>query len=140
MATESICSTMSTMSVSVFGEDDVVLEVALDSIFKQLQTSLDDAHCEIRTMAMDLDRECNDFKISYEHDSKIQEYVDGLAGLFKELKSVSKQVMGKPDNEEDKAWLKEQLERKKREAQIAKDDAKRAREAKCHDGKCVKIG
>jgi hypothetical protein len=138
MATESICSTMSTMSVSVFGEE-IILEQALDSIFKQLQTSLNDCHSQTREMAMDLDRD-DDFKIFYEHDRKIQEFVDGLTVLFKELKSVSKQVMGKPDNEEDKAWLKEQLERKKREAQIAKDDAKRAREAKCHDGKCVKIG
>ena len=138
MATESICSTMSTMSVSVFGEE-IILEQALDSIFKQLQTSLNDCHSQTREMAMDLDRD-DDFKIFYEHDRKIQEYVDSLTVLFKELKSVSKQVLGKPDNEEDKAWLKTQLERKKREAQIAKDDAKRAREAKCHDGKCVKIG
>jgi hypothetical protein len=138
MATESICSTMSTMSVSVFGEE-IILEQALDDIFKQLQTSLNDCHSETREMAMNLDRE-DDFKIFYEHDRKIQEFVDGLTVLFKELKSVSKQVMGKPDNEEDKAWLKEQLERKKREAQIAKDDAKRAKEAKCHDGQCVKIG
>ena len=138
MATESICSTMSTMSVSVFGEE-IILEQALDSIFKQLQTSLNDCHSQTREMAMDLDRD-DDFKIFYEHDRKIQEYVDSLTVLFKELKSVSKQVLGKPDNEEDKAWLKEQLERKKREAQIAKDDAKRAKEAKCHGGKCIKIG
>jgi hypothetical protein len=141
---ESTCSIMSTMSVSVFGEDDVVLEVAIDDIFKQLQTSLNDAHCEVRSMCMDLDRD-GDFKISYEHDSKIQDYVDDLTGLFKELKSVSKQVLGKPDNDEDKQWLKEQTERKKREAQVAKDNAKRAREAakeeqKCHEGSCVKIG
>jgi hypothetical protein len=138
MATESICSTMSTMSVSVFGEE-IILEQALDSIFKQLQTSLNDCHSQTREMAMDLDRD-DDFKIFYEHDRKIQEFVDGLAGLFKELKSVSKQVMGKPSTPEDKVWLTEQLERKKREAQIAKDDAKREKEAKCHDGSCIKIG
>jgi hypothetical protein len=124
--------------VSVFGEE-IILEQALDDIFKKLQTSLNDCHSETREMAMNLDRE-DDFKIFYEHDSKIQEYVDGLAGLFKELKSVSKQVMGKPATEEEKAWLKEQLERKKREAQIAKDNAKREKEAKCHDGSCIKLG
>jgi hypothetical protein len=89
----STCSSLlSTMSVSVFGEE-IILEQALDSIFKKLQTSLNDCHSQTREMAMDLDRD-GDFKISYEHDSKIQEYVDGLAGLFKELKSVSKQSHG----------------------------------------------
>jgi methyl coenzyme M reductase subunit D len=121
--TESVCSVMSTMSVSVFGEE-VVLETALDDIFIKIQASLNDAHSEIRTMCMDLDRE-DDFKISYEHHIKVEDYVDDLTKLFKELKSVSKQILGKPEDPEDKLWLKDKIDRKKREAQIAKDNLKR---------------
>jgi methyl coenzyme M reductase subunit D len=137
--TSSVCSDMSTMSVSVFGEE-VVLEVAIDNIFNQIQDSINNTHCEVREMCCDLDRE-NDFKVSYEHYEKINNYSDDLAMLFKELKSVSKQVLGKADTTEDKQWLKEKIERKKRLAQITKDDAKREKEtSKCHNGSCVKIG
>jgi hypothetical protein len=136
----SLCSTMSTMSVSIFGEE-VVLETAVDNIFIKIQTSINDTHCEVRNLCMDLDRE-NDFKISYEHHDSICNYVDDLNVLFKELKSVSSQVLGKPDNDDDKQWLKSKIERKKLEAKILKENAKSAKDAaaKCHGGSCVKIG
>ena len=140
--TESTCSMMSTMSVSVFGEE-VILEKAIDDIFIKIQDNINNTHCSVRNMCMDLERD-NDFKISYEHHDTICTYVDDLAMLFKELKSVSSQVLGKPDTTEDKQWLKEKIERKKIEAQMAKDNAKLAKEAakaaKCHEGSCIKIG
>tara|TARA_R110000782_G_scaffold71722_1_gene143758 strand:+ start:1653 stop:2018 length:366 start_codon:yes stop_codon:yes gene_type:complete len=116
---------MSTMSVSVFGEE-VKLEVAIDDIFKKIQTSINNTHYQIREMCMDLDRE-DDFKVSYEHHVKVGDYVDDLAGLFKELKSVTKQVLGKPDTPEDKVWLVNKVARRKQEIQMIKDNAKLAK-------------
>ncbi len=136
--TESTCSMMSSFSVSLFGEE-VKLEKAIDDIFKQIQDSINHTHYQIREMCMDLDRD-DDFKVSFGHYEKINNYVDDLGILFKELKSVSIQVLGKPNTDEEKIWLKEKLARKKLEVQMTKDNAKREKEAAKHEGSCVKLG
>ena len=118
----SIGSDFSDLSVSVFGEDDVPIEQALDQVFKELQESLNNCHCEVRTMAMDLERANGDFKISYAHHVQIEDYIDGFSCLFKELKSVSKQILPKPDKDQ-KMWYQEQQLKRKLQKMNAKKNA-----------------
>ena len=115
----SIGSNFSDLSVSVFGAEDVPIEEALDQVFKSLQESLNNCHCEVRSQTMDLERENEDFKVAYQHQVQIENYIDGFSSLFKELKSVSKQIMPKPTKEE-KVWFQEQQLKRKLEKMNAK--------------------
>ena len=81
MDTDSLCWTMSTMSVSVFGEE-MALENAVDKVFNEIQTAINGSHVVIRSMGMDLDRD-PEFRALYEQHSEIEDFVDELTELFK---------------------------------------------------------
>ena len=88
----SVCSTAS-QSVSVFGTDDVDLEVATDKIFKELQDTLNQTHCAIRELVMIPER--NETYIeaaAIYHD--IKDYTIEFADLMKELGKVANQIIG----------------------------------------------
>jgi len=124
----SIGSAMSGMSISAFGEDDMELEVALDKLFKDLQTHLNETHCQTRSLAM-LSQQDADYKTALDHEAIIDENVDGMIELFKELKRILPQVIGKPQDAEEKAILathKAALKARKDQAKAAEIAAKAA--------------
>ena len=90
-------SAMSEQSVSYFGEE-VNLETALDSIFKQIQTFMNDTHCAVRTMAAVEDQD-NDYMRALDLYHDITASIDDLLDLLKELKKISREVLGKPPSE-----------------------------------------
>lgn len=108
----SISSKMSMMSVSHRG-DEVPLEEALDEIFRELQSNLNDTHCLMREIAMSEEQD-NDFKEICKQCWDVESNIDGMHGLFKELKSVLKQVRG-PIPAAEKQWVESQLAMKKQE-------------------------
>jgi len=123
----------------VFGEDDVPLEEAIDSLFKQLQQSFNYTHSSVRELHMSSDRG-DEFKEIAEVGFTIQNYVRETADLFAELQDVVKQVVGTPKTQEDKLWyaqeklkIKQQILKSKQEMkaekQKAKEEAKQAKEA-----------
>ena len=105
---ESLCSGMSGMSVSFFGEE-VGLEQALDTCFKDLQDHLNESHVLTRQLAM-LSEQDGDWVSAVDLAFAIQERCGDMAGLFKELKSVVIQVRGKPMNDAEKKYLKDKTE------------------------------
>ena len=111
-------------SVSFRGEEMDVSD-ALDLLFRDLQKNLNHCHCSVRQLAQCEER-ADTFMEAAEFDFQIQDYVDGLGVLFKELKQVSKDVLGKPPpeyKEEYKTALENRKAdklRKKEEAKIAK--------------------
>jgi hypothetical protein len=114
-----------TSYVSFRGEEMDTSE-ALDMLFKDIQENLNNCHCCIRQLAQCEDR--NDtFLEAAEFDFQIQDFVDELAGLFKELKGVSKDVLGKPPPEYKNLYAialekrKEDKLRQKNEAKMNKD-------------------
>jgi enoyl-[acyl-carrier-protein] reductase (NADH) len=113
---------MSEMSVSVFGEE-MQLEVAIDRVFKDIQNAINGSHCQIREMVSDMDRD-DDYKVAVEHQTNIDTFVTELGDLFKQLKSVVKQITPKPETDEEKQWLATRKERIKTEQRIAKEQAK----------------
>lgn len=119
----SVSSAGSCMSVSYCGSE-VALEVALDDIYQKLQDHLNKLHCCSRTMAMLSEQETDqdaDFKECAKYNDVIVENVDGMADLFKELKSISKEILGKPPTPDLKLWYTNHLMMIKEEKRVAKD-------------------
>ena len=127
----SVSSARSSMSVSYCGSE-VALEEALDDVFQKLQQHLNDAHCAVRSMSMLEEQsmdEDEDFKEATKYDDTIQDDVDGMIALFKDLKSISKQVLGKPPNPDMKTWYVNHQAARKQEAQLEKERQKLAKVA-----------
>jgi len=124
----SISSAMSGMSVSYNGVD-MEIEEAIDDIFKKLQGFINNTHCEIRSLAM-----CPEQDANYMEALQIWKQLDtsiyGALDLFSELRSISKQVLGKPSadmKEEVKAQLdkwKMETKQKKEQEKLLKNEAK----------------
>lgn len=128
----SIASDATSITVSAFGED-MDLEKAIDQIYKELQNAMNYSHCSTRELAMEAEREGN-FEDVATHGFQIQDHVDEMLELFKELKTVVKQVVGRPKGDDEKKWLSEQKEaRKRKKAQqklMDKQEAERLKREK----------
>ena len=107
----SVNSCMSSMSVSINGQE-VILESALDNVFKSIQGALNSTHCSTREACMILDQD-NDFKTMVLKGDEVIDNIDEIGSLFKDLKSIIKQVMLKPDGAEEKDWLKSHVDERK---------------------------
>jgi hypothetical protein len=111
------------MSVSYCGSE-IGLDEALDQCFLGLQQNLNNAHVFIREMVMGVDR-----NESYEHmlrkTLEINDEIDSMTDLFKELKSVTKQVLGTPQASE-KAAMKKIVDEYKAAKKKIIDDKKAA--------------
>ena len=92
---------------------------------RTLQTRLNEMQCAVRSMAMDEQKldDDEDFKQLVEYEDSIQDNIDGIIMLMKELSSVTKQVRGKPGLES-KAWYTQHLAQRKAEKQRVKDELK----------------
>ncbi len=101
----SICSAMSDMSVSYCGSE-MPLEQALDECFVSLQDTLNHLHCYVRELGM-LPEQDSDYMVGLDKVLQINDGIDDMTDLFKELKSVSKQVIGNPDKS-----IKEEVKKK----------------------------
>lgn len=125
----SVYSTKSSMSVSYCGSE-MPLEQALDDVFQKLQQHLNAAHCAVRSMSMAEDQsmdEEDDFKELVKYNDIIQDDTDGMIELFKDLKNISKQVLGKPPNPNMKAWYVNHQAQRKEEARLEKEREKLAK-------------
>ena len=117
----SVSSNGSCMSVT-FQNDDVPLEECLDEIFMSLQGFLNTLHMDTRTMSQ-LDDRNEDYEFQLNHILKIGDIIDDMSDLFRELKAVSRQVIGKPPKGEEIAMKKlvedHKLARKMEKATLA---------------------
>ena len=122
----SISSSTSTI-VSFRGDDDVSLDDALNVLYQELQENLNHSQCSIRTLSLCSEQD-NDFIESANIYFELNDYVDTILELFQELKSVSKQCLGKPPQEFKEQYAKMILDRKQAK-QKAKEAEKQAKEA-----------
>ena len=98
----SISSAMSGMSVSIHGEE-VNLEDAVNDCFKSIQGHLNNTQNHICSLATADDR--GDFRYSYELQCKINFNLAEMMILFRDLKSIVKQIKLKPETDEDREWI-----------------------------------
>ena len=132
--TESTCSQMSGMTVSAFGDNEMDLEEALDHVFVDLQTFVNGTHCGVRELSM-----CEDRNDTFIEASKLWRVIDrditGALYLFKELKSITKQILGNAPPEYRAEYAELKLSWK------AADDQEKlaAKEAKKEEAKAKKL-
>ena len=129
----SIASDATSISVSFCGEE-MPLEQAIDTVYKDLQNSLNFCHCSTRELNMMAEKDDTEFQVIMKNAFAIDDFIDEMSDLFKELKLVVKQVVGKPQNDDEKEWLKKQKESRKEKKRIeklrAKEDAARLKAEK----------
>ena len=115
----SVCSQMSEMSVLIHG-DDVNLVEAIDTVFRDLQHHLNSSQCNLRNLAQCGER-LDEFQVSHRYCVDIDDNLSEMLLLFKDLKSIVKQIKLKPESPEEVDWLKEfELTRK-----LEKEEQKR---------------
>jgi hypothetical protein len=120
----SVSSNCSGVSINFRGEE-VDLSDALDSLFRELQSNLNNSQCSIRSLAMCDERNENFLEAAGYH-FQIEDYVETLLSLFKELRQVSKDALGRPPPEYKKEYA-EMVEKRKMEKSFNKlkiDDIK----------------
>ena len=88
---DSIVSGFSMVSV---GGETVSCEVAIDDSCKDMQTSLNEIHSYLRLMLM-ADERGDSYEESLEDYTKLYELIDEGMSLFKDLKSLVKQIQPK---------------------------------------------
>ena len=101
----SVCSQMSEMSVSMHG-DEVNLVEAIDTVFRDLQQHLNSSQCNLRNLAQCGERN-DEFEVSHKYCCSIDDDLSEMLLLFKDLKSIVKQIKLKPESDEEKEWLKQ---------------------------------
>jgi hypothetical protein len=89
----SMASNMSERSVSVFGEE-MPLDEAIDQIFKEIQSHINDMHCSIRELCQSEDRN-DSYEEAIEFFDSIASHVKEGNTVFKELVKVCKQLLPK---------------------------------------------
>ena len=118
---------MSNMSVSYQG-NEIPLHEALDECFTELQGHLNHLHSYTRELAM-MPEQDSEYEVELKQVLIIHDTIDDMSCLFSELKSVVKQVIGKPPAEikdamkklmdDHKAERKRMKDREKEEQKLA---------------------
>ena len=104
MAESSICSNMSSVTVSAFG-DEMPLEEAVDAIFKDIQDHINELHVQIRLLTMTEDHG-ESYEDAFEYYYHVVEHIREGNALFKELPKVMKQILPPRPKDLPKDWEK----------------------------------
>ena len=132
------CSQMSMASVSYCGSE-MPLSQALDECFTELRGTLNSLHCYTREIGMLAEQDA-DYLEGLRKSLQISDGVDEIMVLFTELKSVVKQVIGKPGDDEEKTEAKRIIDQHKLNKKIAKDNAKVLKETEKLTASMLKAG
>lgn len=117
----SVASSTSTI-VSFRDNDEVDLDACLGELYGEMQQQLNYSQCAIRQLAACPEQD-SDFLEAVKIYFELDDYVESLVGLFKELQGVSKQCLGSVPKEYKEQYAKmvsERKEKKKREKEEAK--------------------
>ena len=98
----SVCSMMSEMSITLNGQERS-LESAIDETYKELQKSLNNSQCSLRTLCQRVDN--NEYEESLIYNYEVVDYITNMQELFNDLKKICKSILMKPENDEEKAIL-----------------------------------
>ena len=87
-------STTSNATNVTYNGTEMPLDQALDEVFALIQSNINHSHSTTRQIAMADERD-EDYLVVGEFNWRLGCYVDELNGLFKDLKKISKSVLGK---------------------------------------------
>ena len=115
-------TTSSASTIVSFRGEELELEQALDKLYRDIQENLNISQCSVRQLAV-IPEQDDDFLEAAKVYLDIEGYVEMLLKLFKELRAVSKQVLG-PCPKELKVEFADLLAQRKEEAAQEKEKAK----------------
>ena len=104
-AESSICSNMTEITVSAFGEEMELTE-AVDKIFTEVQDHINELHVQVRQLSMCEDRN-DSYEEAYAYYHEVVEHVKEGNNVFKELTKVMKQLLPPRPKDLPKNWEKE---------------------------------
>jgi hypothetical protein len=111
-------------SIVSFRGEEIDVNDALDTLFRDLQEKLNYCHSTVRTLVMSEDRD-ESYVETAAHVWEIEDYTDLLDELFGELRTVSKEILGKcPADEKDE--FKKVSDKRKEDKKRAKEEAKKS--------------
>ena len=87
-------STTSNATTVTYHGTEMPLDQAIDDVFGLIQGNINHSHSTIRQVAMADERD-EDYLVIGEFNWRLSCYVDELNSLFKDLKKISKSVLGK---------------------------------------------
>jgi len=119
----SVSSNGSCISVSINGQE-VLLDDAINQTFMSLQRHLNESQNNLRMLGTLLERDDLEFRDGVNYSDKIDDDVDEMVALFKDLKKITKQLIGRPSEEQDKEWFRLHLAERKVELLQKKNKAK----------------
>ena len=99
----SISSNMSDVSVILNGQE-VDIDTAINDTYRDIQGYLNTTQSQLRGLAQ-VEERSETFRYSHELCKNIDYNIREMLELFKDLKSIVKQVKLKPLCEEDKQWV-----------------------------------
>lgn len=98
----SIMSNMSDVSVVLNGEE-IDIDTAINDTYRDIQGYLNTTQSQLRNLAQVGERS-ETFRYSHELCTNIDANIKEILELFKDLKSVVKQIKLKPADQSDKDW------------------------------------
>ena len=98
----SIRSNMSDLSVVLNGEE-VNIDEAINDTYREIQSHLNATQSQLRNLAQ-VEERSETFRYSHELCTNIDYNIKEILELFKDLKSIVKQVRLKPTTPEQKEW------------------------------------
>ena len=117
-------STFSNATTVIYDGEEIDFDKAINTAFTEVQEFLNDIHVKIRELSQ-VPEQDSDYMVAMEINHVISNNIDGITGLQKELKSVSKQVLGKPPKDLKakidtlkKKWMEEKKDEKKDEKKV----------------------
>ena len=98
----SVMSNMSDVSVVLNGQE-VDIDTAINDTYRDIQGYLNTTQSQLRNLAQ-VEERAETFFYSHELCTNIDHNIKEILELFKDLKSIVKQVKLKPTSEGDKQW------------------------------------
>lgn len=116
----SVASSAASLRSVVYDGQVVNLEQALDDVIRGVQNKLNQLQCNLRQLASAEngeqafgETELEDFQYCVGLEDECCDLVAGLCELLIELPDIARDIAGKPEDAESKAWYKQhKLERK----------------------------
>ncbi len=90
--------------VSYRGEE-IDLEQALDENIRELQCFLNSLQCSLRQINMGNEQDL-EYALALKESDHVEDCIDDMQYLFQELRDIAHQLVGEPNNAEEKAYLK----------------------------------
>ena len=122
-----------------FQGNEMSLEAAMDSLIREIQLKLNCLQQKLRDLATAEEQQVDseeDFRLAVELDDDVNDVVDGMVEILRELPPISADIRGKPPPEM-KVWYAKHKADRKDAVKLAKEQARLAAAAEAAKSKTL---